>query len=294
MTAGAADGGLLGAGAGLGIVLLACGLRGVSGPRTRWRLLAARIRAGASLPRAGGTLLAAAAVAAVTRWPAGTVLAGLAAWCLPPVLGPDRAHARTVERIEAIATWTESLRDTLAAAAGLEQAILATAPAAPGPIREPVAALGARIRGGQPLPGALRGLAADIADPAADLVTAALVLAAGQQARDLGRLLSSLAASARDHVAMRRRIAASRARVRTAARIVIAVTISLIVGLLAFSRVFLAPYGTAAGQFMLILIGACFGAAFWWLDKIARSGEDTRVLTGLDALSGAARPETRP
>ena len=91
---------------------------------------------------------------------------------------------------------------------------------------------------------------------------------------------------------MRRRIAASRARVRTAARIVIAVTISLIVGLLAFSRVFLAPYGTAAGQFMLILIGACFGAAFWWLDKIARS---VRTPASSPALMPCpARPGRRP
>ena len=55
------------------------------------------------MPRVAGTLVTAAVVAAVTRWPAGTVLAGLAAWFLPRALGPDRAHARALERIEAIA-----------------------------------------------------------------------------------------------------------------------------------------------------------------------------------------------
>jgi len=55
-------------------------------------------------------------------------------------------------------------------------------------------------------------------------VIAALLLATEQQARDLGALLSSLADSARQHAAMRMRIAASRARVRTAARMIIAAT----------------------------------------------------------------------
>ena len=85
------------------------------------------------MPRVAGTLVTAAVVAAVTRWPAGTVLAGLAAWFLPRALGPDRAHARALERIEAIASFTEMLRDTISAAAGLEQAILAAEPVAPAP-----------------------------------------------------------------------------------------------------------------------------------------------------------------
>jgi tight adherence protein B len=293
MTAPAA-GGLLGAGAGLGAVLVICGLRGRPWPGARWRLLAARLHADASISRAAGTLLAVIVMAASTRWPAGTVLAGAAAWFLPPMLGPDNRQARAVERIEAVASWTESLRDTLAAAAGLEQAILAIAPASPPPVREPVVALAARIRGGQPLAAALRALAEDIADPAADLVAAALILAAEQQARDLGRLLSSLATSARQQAAMRRRIVAGRARVRTAARIIIAVTLVFTVGLLAFSRAFLSPYGTAAGQIMLVLVGACFAAAFWWLGKISRTDQDARMLTGLDALSSATHPEAKP
>jgi tight adherence protein B len=152
-------------------------------------------------------------------WPAGTILAGLAAWFLPPALGPDRAGDQQVRRIGGIASWSEQLRATLAAAAGLEQAILATAPIAPAAVRDQVTARAARIHQGQRLPGALRAFAAGAADPAADLVTAALLLAAEQHARDLGQLLSSLADSARQHAAMRLRVAAARARVRTASRI---------------------------------------------------------------------------
>ena len=63
---------------------------------------------------------------------------------LPRVLGRDPEHARRVARIEAVATWTEMLRDTLSAAAGLEQAILATAPLAPVAIRGEITELAAR------------------------------------------------------------------------------------------------------------------------------------------------------
>ena len=117
---------LLGAAAGLGIVLACCGLRGTTGPERRWPLplLAARIRAGASLPRTAGALLAAGIVAVSTRWPAGTVLAALAAWYLPPMLGPDRDHARTTERIEAIANEFRGVERSFAVLAGKELRVL--------------------------------------------------------------------------------------------------------------------------------------------------------------------------
>lgn len=295
MTGGsAALGAVLGAAAALGLVLTAAGLRArTAADGSRWRDAMKRFRAQASMPRIGGTLLAAAIVAVVTRWPAGTVLAGLAAWFLPRALGPDRVGEQAVRRIEAIASWTEQLRDTLAAAAGLEQAILATAPIAPGPVREQVTLLAAQIRHGQRLPDALRAFADEAADPAADLVTAALLLAAEQQARDLGQLLSSLAESARQHAAMRLRVAAARARVRTGSRIIIAVTVVLTAGLLAWSRVFLAPYGSAAGQLVLLAVGGCFAAAFWWLNKISGFGQNPRILTNpgqsVPAQTGSGR-----
>ena len=279
----AATAGILGALAGLGVLLIITGLRRAGTPRPSPRLsqLAGRVRQEATMPRVAGTLVSAAVVAAVTRWPAGTVLAGLAAWFLPRALGPDREHARALERIEAIASFTEMLRDTISAAAGLEQAILAAEPVAPAPIREHVVLLAARIRRGQRLPAALRAFAAETADPTADLVVAALLLAAEQQARDLAQLLGSLADSARQHAVMRMRVAAGRARVRTAARIIIAVTLLLVIGLLAWSRAFLQPYGTPAGQLMLLVVGACFAAGFWWLHKISVMGSDPRILTNL-------------
>ena len=69
-------------------------------------------------------------VLVLTRWP----LAGVAACVLvllgPRVLGGAAVGRRQLATIEAIAAWTESLRDTAGAAAGLEQAIPATVSAA--------------------------------------------------------------------------------------------------------------------------------------------------------------------
>src|SRR5271157_2045480 len=149
----AAAAAILGALAGLGVLLIIAGLRRTATPEPSPRLsqIAGRVRQAATMPRVAGTLVTAAVVAAITRWPAGTVLAGLAAWFLPRALRPDHEHARALERIEAIATFTEMLRDTISAAAGLEQAILAAEPVAPAPIRENVVLLAARIRRGQRL-----------------------------------------------------------------------------------------------------------------------------------------------
>ena len=110
---------------------------------------ASRRQPPAALARRAGLALAAAVIAGLaTGWPAGTVLAGLAAWSAPSVLGRDQDAAGPVARIEAIAGWTEMLRDTTSAAAGLEQAIAATAPLAPEAIRPQVTALAGRLAAG--------------------------------------------------------------------------------------------------------------------------------------------------
>src|SRR5215467_9133792 len=124
----AAVAGLLGAGIGLGLVLVVTGMRRTDAPawsRLRYLPDRARMAGRTGRRRVAGAVVAAAVVAVVTRWPVGTLLAGVAAWWLPGIAGPDRDHHRQVARIEAIASWAESLRDTLAAAAGLEQALLA-------------------------------------------------------------------------------------------------------------------------------------------------------------------------
>jgi tight adherence protein B len=186
---------------------------------------------------------------------------------------------RRVARIEAVASWTEMLRDTLSAAAGLEQAILATAPLAPVAIRSEVAGLASRVQNGHRLAPALRQLAEELADPTADLVIAALVLAAEHQARQLGELLGSLAETARSQAAMRMRVETGRARTRTSVRVVVATTIVFAVGVVVFNRAYLTAYDSVLGQAVLLVIGGLFGTGFAWLVRIAAGRATARVLT---------------
>jgi tight adherence protein B len=235
-----------------------------------WRRTARR------LPAAGVT---AAAVAVLTGWPVAALLSVPAVLALPGVLGPDRGHAAAVARVQAIASWAEMLRDTLAAAGGLEQAILATAPIAPPPLAPAVRALAEDLRRGRRLADALDALAADLADPTADLVVAALQLAAAGQATDLAELLGALAASARDHAAMQQRLAAARARTRTTVRIITATTLALAAVLAAADRSYLAAYNTATGQLVLLAVGALFATGLAWLARLARLDHPGRLLT---------------
>lgn len=278
----------LGLGGAVGVLLIVAAWRrpvAVSAPSRGARLVrAARGHAGdrRALLRLTVAVGAGVLTGAVTGWVVGAALAAAAVWFLPRLVGPDRAHARRVARIEAIASWTEMLRDVLSAAAGLEQAILATAPLAPAAIRGEVATLAARLESGQRLAPALRALARELDDPTADLVLAALVLAAEHQARQLGALLGSLATTARDQAAMRMRVETGRARTRTSVRVIVATTLAFAAGVVVFNRAYLDVYNTAAGQFVLLLIGGLFAAGFAWLARIATSGGQPRVLV-LDA-----------
>jgi Flp pilus assembly protein TadB len=280
---------LVGACAAGGVLLI---VRGIVGPlgdpqparvrRSPWAgLVADRARPGARrrlLIAVGVGLL----VGLVTRWPVGALLGALAAWMAPTLVGADHDYARKLARIEAVATWTESLRDTLAAAAGLEQAIMATAPLSPAPIRAEVVALAGRLRRGDRLSPALRVFAAALDDATGDLVVTALVMAADRNARHIGDLLSSLAEAARDQASLRMRVAAGRARVRTSLRVTVGVTLLMAAGLVLFNRHYVAPYNTVSGQLVLLVVGALFGFGFLWMSRIARFTEPARVLSTAD------------
>ena len=273
---------LCGTAVGAGIWLIIAGLRGREPSPARRR----------RAPELDGRLLVRAALGVggalagllVTGWPVGALLAGALAVAAPGLVGGKAAREAELAKIEAIATWTEMVRDTVAAGSGLSEAIRATAPVAPGPLRAAVGRLALRMERGDQA-GALRAFAEEVADPLADLVVTALVLAVTEQARRLGELLGALAAAIRDQAAMRLRVEASRARTRTVAAAVAGIAAVSAVGFLAFDRAYLRPYDTAVGQLVLAAVGACFAGAFWLLARMGRIATPERfVLT----------PEARP
>jgi Flp pilus assembly protein TadB len=278
---------VLGGGFGLGVFLLFLGLLRRQPGRPAGAALASWWRRRGwdrrdIVVRAGATVGAAVVTGVLTGWVVGAVLVGAGCWFLPRVLGRDTAHAHRVARIEAVATWTEMIRDTLSAAAGLEQAVLATAPLAPAPVRDEVGALAARLDRGERLVPALRGLADDLDDPTADLVVAALVIAAEQQARQLTDLLGALATTARERASMRMRVEAGRARTRTSVRVIVGTTTTFAGAVVLLNRPYLATYDSVTGQVVLLAVGLLFAAGFAWLRRIATVPEPARLLTRPD------------
>lgn len=193
----------------------------------------------------------------------GWVIVGLIACVviiLIPGIGTTPAHRRDEQiLVEAIASWTEQLRDTLAGSHGLEQVIIATAPHAPLAIAPAVERLSVFITYGS-LSDGLRRFAEDVDHPTADFVMAALVTASQHQARDIGLLLGHLAQCARDEGRMRTRVWVGRARTRSAVRIITTVVALFVGGLFTFNRKYLEPYSSVTGQLILgfILIGFAF------------------------------------
>ncbi|CAO5187364.1 Flp pilus assembly protein TadB [Frankia sp. AiPs1] len=289
--------GLLGLGVGAGLLLIVYGWRGTNDD-ARPRRVRTWPLPWRTDPRFGrwtaASLIGGIVAGLVTGWIVGGLLAALAVYGLPRMLGPDRAQARHVARTQGIAVWAEQLRDTLAAAAGLEQAIVATAPAAPAAIRADVATLAARLERRDRLAPALRGLADDLDDPLADLVIGALILASEHQARQLSGLLGQLAATARAQVDMLGRIEVGRARTRTTMRVVVLTSLVFAVGLVALDRAFLAPYSTATGQLVLLAVGAIFAGGFVWLRRMAAVTTPPRFLADESAAPVAAMGRAGP
>ncbi|HZD68898.1 MAG TPA: type II secretion system F family protein [Actinomycetes bacterium] len=272
---------LLGTGAAAGLALLVAGVVGFRpGPPKPRRPRSKRKgyqRLEVRLATAAGSALL---MGLITRWPVGALLGGAFVMVAPAFLAGHRAAGASIAKLEAIAVWTEMLRDTMAAAAGLEHAIASTARVAPEAIRREVLSLAARLDSREPLSHALRDFADQLDDPSADLVIVSLVLAAEQRARHLVELLGALATATREEVTMRLRVETARARVRTSARIISLLAVLLATGLMLFDRGYLEPFGTLLGQFALLLVGCCFGVAFWWLAKMSRVEVAERFLTG--------------
>lgn len=265
---------LCGTGIAIGILLIVAGWRGArlfSSTRSVRQLSAQATRIGISA--AVGVF-----VVLITGWLVAGVLAGAFAFVARRLFGSNARQKASIERTEAVAAWAEMLRDTMAGAAGIEQAIAATANAAPAAIRTEVKALARRLER-QSLQSSLRAFADEVEHPTADLVVASLTLASQKHAKRVGELLGSLAIAARQDATMRLRVEAGRARTRTSTRVVVGATLGMAGGMLLLNRGYLAPYGSVAGQFMLAIVGAMFGAAFVWLDRMSQAGAPACILS---------------
>ncbi|WP_129668070.1 type II secretion system F family protein [Phytoactinopolyspora endophytica] len=259
---------LLGMVAGGGVLLLIVALRGTdrrpsSSHRTGRPLLE---RLGRQTLLGVGTGVV---VLVLSRWPVAAVGAGglVAAW--PLLFGGAKSERVAISRLEGLASWSESLRDTIAGAVGLEQAIPATIYAASPSIQPQLRLLADRLRIRMPMPEALQRFADDLDDPSADLVVASLILNSRLRGPGLRHVLSSLADSARAELDMRQRVFAGRASTRRSVQIVVGVSVAFMVGLSVLNRDYVEPYGDPMGQVVLAVVVAMFALGFMWMRRLS-------------------------
>lgn len=255
---------LLGAAFGLGLWLFYAGARGIQLLPSISTVFPSDVRTEKAFAWSAGSAVAGVLVFALTGWPVAAVItAGIVVW-LPRPLAAQSSRQDESAKTEAIASWTEMIRDNMAGSAGLEQALIASSAVAPLAIAPQLRRFAARVDRMSTVD-ALARLGADLDHPSADLVVVALVNAARMEARELGPLLGRLAETIRADVRMRLRVEVGRARIRTSARIVVATTLVTMAFLFAFSRQLLKAYDSTTGQLWLLLVAGVFGLGGWML-----------------------------
>lgn len=285
---------LIGGVGGAALLLLFAALRGLPPrqPGSRSGRLERQLRQLAGT-RGAVALVAGALVLIITGWIVGGIGAALLVlgW---HSLGGAAAERRAMMRLEALATWTESLRDTIAGAVGLEQAIPSSRRVAAPSLQEPLGQLVDRLHTRMPMPEALRRFADDLDDPSADLIIAALIINARLRGPGLRDLLGALSASIREELDMRRKVNAERRSTRRSAQIVVGISVGLALGLAVFNRGYVHGYSSALGQLVLVVVVALYAAGFIWMRKLATFKSAGRLLRGpaagsaIEAADGGA------
>jgi len=214
----------------------------------------------------------------LTRWLVAGIAVGVLVFFWNRFFGGSREEKNGIAQVEALANWTESLRDTVAGAVGLEQAIPATAHAAGPSIAPALQAMSDRLRVRVPLPDALQRFADELDDAAADLIIAALILNSRLRGPGLRDVLTSLSKTARAELEMRQRVNAGRRSTRRSVQIVVGVSVLFVLGLAIFNRSYVEPYGSPVGQVVLVFILAFFAAGIFWLRSLSKFERPERFL----------------
>jgi hypothetical protein len=226
------------------------------------------------------------AVVAASGWLVAALIVGIGCWyAIGAWQQRDAGGVSDLERIDALASWIENLRDVLIAGDQPIGAINATVATCPAAIKPQVRRLAAGL-GRQDPAIVFRRFADDIDDPLGDLVAAGLLIAVQRGARTAA-VLGSLAEQARRQSDRRRLVEAERAPIQREVTLLTVIMGSLVVGLLVFGRAeYLEPYDSAGGQLFLGLVLAIYALLLLRVQRLARFPRPSRFLT-----TGATRGE---
>lgn len=231
-------------------------------------------------------LLLAALAAVLVGLLTGLPIAAIGAACLvyvAPALRLKNPQAQAMAKLEAIADWTESLREA-ARTGGIEEALRRSASTASPAIATEMGHLVENLDPvvGCPTGTALRKLADDLSDPAADTVIAPLVLAVEQQAKGLVDLLGALSTTARSELAMRGRIEARRAPAYLNVRMVVWFSLGFFALIFLVAHSYMAPFATPGGELVLMVALAFYGAGLALMLRLVRPEPEPRLLVPLE------------
>ena len=221
----------------------------------------------------------------ISGWPVAALIVTAAAIGLPRLLVGAAADRRRIARLEALESWSRRLADLRAAGSGLEQVLEVSVRTCPEPIRPEVTLLVARLKAGWSTEAALFAFAEDVGELSADLVVAVLTREAQRRGGGLTAALTDLADTVAEEVDLRRRVDAERAKPRTSARWLTAITVA-VAAFGSLNHAYIRPYGTPFGQLVLAMLAAAFASCLWWMHTIAAGVPEPRLL-------GSERPGGR-
>jgi Flp pilus assembly protein TadB len=278
-----------------GAFLVVAGLRGTREPPRRFEsAVANRLRRwwrGVGVTpaerRMRQALLIAAAATAILAYvltgiPAVALLAGIAVPGVPWLWSVGKREERAIARAEGLGDWTRRLKDQLSTGTGLTSAIVGTAEVAPTVIAEQVYMLTARLQAGTDPRRALYQFAADLDDPIADQVVAALLLHLADRGEHLAEVLSAIASDTAKQVSMRREVHAKRTQPRTTVRFM--TVFGLIVAAILGRGELLEAYTTPRGQLVLLVLAGAFVATMVWVRALSRPPAQPRFLRAPDGV----------
>jgi hypothetical protein len=230
--------------------------------------------------RGAAALALALTVVMTSGWVLPGVVVGVGAfWAIGGWQRRQRGADDEVQRLDALASWIESVRDVLLAGEQPVGAISASVPACPTVIRPAVRRLSVGL--GQQDPDlVVRRFADDLDDPIADLVAAGLSIAIRRGARTVP-VLTALAEQTRHQVERRRLVEAERAPARREVMALTGIMGAMIVGLLVFGRSqYLDAYDEPRGQVFLGAALALYAALIVRVQRLAAFPRPSRFLTG--------------
>jgi hypothetical protein len=233
-------------------------------------------------------LAAGSVVFLVSGWAIpGLVVAAGTFWVAGGLLRRARSSTAEIARLDALASWTENVRDVLMAGEQPIGAITSTVASCQPVIRPHVRRLAAGL-GRQEPEVVFRRFADDLDDPVADLVAAGLSIAIRRGARTVP-VLTSLAEQTRQQVDRRRLVEAERAPTRREVQALTLIMSLLILGLLVFGRSeYLDSYDTVGGQTFLAVALGLYAALIVRVQRLAAFPRPSRFLTS------AVQPRTVP